>query len=140
MAAFGRFQTLENGCNRPVPVLRLSGELTLAKVVFVLLDHVLVAGLDNASSTQTEIPSPGTAQNSGRKCVVSENVVTILRRHVAGEAGFVQRLVPRSAVREVGESPTASRGVLIRVLDHELDIHGGPSNERLEARTGKAAG
>src|SRR5215467_10460415 len=78
--------------------------------------------------------------DSGRRCVVSEDVVTILRRHMAREAGFVQRLVPRFAVREVSESPAAGCGVLFRVFDHELDVHSGPSNERLESRTGKATG
>ena len=50
--------------------------------------------------------------SSWRRCVVSENVVAILRRLMAGEAFFVQRLVARLAVREVGESPAAGRGVL----------------------------
>jgi hypothetical protein len=52
----------------------------------------------------------------------------------------VQRLVSRFARREIGKSPAPSGGVLFRVLDHELNIHGQTSNERLEARAGKAAG
>ena len=71
---------------------------------------------------------------------MSENVVAIFYRQVAGEPGLVQRLVASFAVREIGISPAASRGVLFRVLDHELDIHGGPGNEKFEARAGEAAG
>ena len=56
--------------------------------------------------------------------VTGEDEVAIFGRQVAGVAGFVQRLVAGFAVREVGESPAAHRGVLFRVLDHELDIHG----------------
>jgi hypothetical protein len=50
--------------------------------------------------------------SSGRRCVVSENVVAIFSRLVAGEALFVQRLITGFAVREVGVSPAAGRGVL----------------------------
>jgi hypothetical protein len=49
--------------------------------------------------------------SSGRRGVVSENVVAIFCRLVAGEALFVQRLIPRFAIRKVGESPAAGRGV-----------------------------
>ena len=51
--------------------------------------------------------------SSGRSCVVSENVVAVFGRLVTGEASFVQRLVARFAVLEVGKSPAASRGVLL---------------------------
>jgi hypothetical protein len=49
---------------------------------------------------------------SGRRRVTREDEVAIFGSLVAGEAGFVQRLVARFAVLEVGESPAASRGVL----------------------------
>ena len=71
---------------------------------------------------------------------MSEDVVATFGRLVAGEASFVQRLVARFAVGEVGESPAASRRVLFRVLDHELNILGGPGNGRLESSARKAAG
>src|SRR5215467_10448510 len=50
--------------------------------------------------------------SSRRRRVVSENVVAIFCRQVAGEALFVQRLIARFAIREVGVSPAAGRGVL----------------------------
>ena len=50
--------------------------------------------------------------SSWRRCVVSENVIAVFCRRVAGKALFVQRLIARFAVREVGESPAAGCGVL----------------------------
>src|SRR5262249_5660428 len=78
--------------------------------------------------------------SSGRRRVTGEDKVANFRRLVAGEAGAVQCLVASFAVREVGKSPAVGRGVLVRVLDHELDVHGGLGNERLEAGTRKADG
>ena len=83
---------------------------------------------------------PSTLDVPTSRRVTGEDIVAILSRLVAGEAGLVQRLVARFAVREVGESPAGGRGVLLRVLDHELDIHGGTGDEGLEARTGEAGG
>ena len=48
----------------------------------------------------------------GARCVVSENVVVSFGRHVASEAGLMQRLVARLSVLEVTESPAARRSVL----------------------------
>ena len=48
---------------------------------------------------------------SGRRCVVSENVVLSFGRLVTGEAGFVQCLVARFSILEVSEPPPARRGV-----------------------------
>src|ERR1700737_240133 len=64
---------------------------------------------------------------------MGEDVVAIFHGRVAGEAGFVQPLVARLSVLKVSEPPAARRGVLLGILDHELDIHGGPDNERLSA-------
>ena len=77
---------------------------------------------------------------SGGGRVTGEDEVAIFRRLVAGEASLVQRLVARFAILEVGKSPAVSRGVLLCVLDHELNILGGAGNGRLEAGAGKAAG
>src|SRR5215831_8540087 len=77
--------------------------------------------------------------SSGRSCVVSKNVVVIFGRQVAGEAGLVQRFIAGFAVHEVGVSPAAGRGVLLRVLDHELNVHSGPGKGRFEAGAGKTA-
>jgi len=44
----------------------------------------------------------GACFSSGRRCVVSKNVVAIFHRQMAGEASLVQRIVARFAVREVG--------------------------------------
>lgn len=74
---------------------------------------------------------------SGRSCVVSENVVVIFRRRVAGEALCVERLVARLAVREVGKSPAPGCGGLFRVLDYELNVHGGPGKGGVETGVGK---
>jgi hypothetical protein len=56
-------------------------------------------------------PSIGASFSSGRRCVASENVVSVFCSRVAGEALCVQRLVTRFALCEVGESPAAGRGV-----------------------------
>src|SRR5215831_19863624 len=71
--------------------------------------------------------------------ITREDEIASLGGLVTGKTGLVQRLVSRFATGEVGESPAASRGVLLRVLDHELNIHGGTGNERSEAGAGKAA-
>ena len=49
--------------------------------------------------------------SSRRRRVASENVVVIFCRRVAGEALFVQRLIARLALGEVGKSPAAGCGV-----------------------------
>src|SRR5271165_581143 len=67
------------------------------------------------------------------RCVTGEDIVAILHRRVAGEAGLVQRLVARLSAFKVSESPAARRGVLLCVFNHELNIHGGPDYERLRA-------
>src|SRR5438876_12097351 len=63
--------------------------------------------------------------------VTGEDEVASLGLLVAGKAGLHERLVARFAVHEVSESPAARRGVLCRVLDHELNVRGRPGNERL---------
>src|SRR5271169_13642 len=78
--------------------------------------------------------------SSRRRRVASENVVAILARLVAGEALCVQGLIAGVAVRKVGESPAAGGDVLFRVLDHELNVHGGAGKGRLEAEAGKPGG
>src|SRR5215813_6265251 len=75
---------------------------------------------------------------SALRCITGEYEVAIFGGQVAGVAGLVQRLVARFAVREVAESPAAGGGVLFRVLNHELNIHSGPGNKRLQARARKA--
>src|SRR5580700_10829800 len=69
---------------------------------------------------------------SGSRCVPSENIVSIFTGLVAGPALFVRRQVAGFAVRKVGESPAARRGVLFRVLDHELNVQRVPGKGRLE--------
>jgi hypothetical protein len=56
-----------------------------------------------------------TQQLSALRCgrVVSEDKVAIFRGRVAGETGFVQRLVARLSVLKVSEPPAARRGVLL---------------------------
>src|SRR5271165_3695113 len=73
-----------------------------------------------------------TSRRSSRG-VMGEDVVAIFRRGVAGEAGLVQGLVARLSVLKVSEAPTARGGVLLGVLDHELNIHGGADKEGLSA-------
>ena len=64
------------------------------------------------AASKKSIPSRIGVCHSGRRRVASENVVAIFPRLVAGEALFVQRLIAGFAVREVGKSPAAGRGVL----------------------------
>src|SRR5262245_42515730 len=78
-----------------------------------------------------------------RRClprVAGKDIIAVFCGFVAGEAGFVQGFVAGSAVREVSVSPTTAPGILLRVLDHELNVHGRPGNERLESSSGKASG
>ena len=44
---------------------------------------------------------------------MGEDVVVIFRRGVAGEAGFVQRLVARPLACKISEPPASRRGVLL---------------------------
>jgi hypothetical protein len=63
------------------------------------------------------------------RCVLSENKVPRSAR-VARETGFHERLIARLAVLEMTEPPASRRGVLFRILDHELNVRGRPGNER----------
>src|SRR5262245_12747291 len=112
---------------------------------------VLTAASSQVDATErgrSEVARAGLLENGDRSddlvsqlaCVAGEYEVAIFRRLVAREAGLVQRLAAGFVVREVGETPAAGRGVLFRVLDHELDVHAGPGDEGLEARAGKAGG
>jgi len=65
------------------------------------------------------------------RCVAGENKVASFGLIVAGEAGIHQGLVAGFAVFEMSESPAACRGILFRVLNHELNVRGGSRNERL---------
>src|ERR1035437_5485775 len=64
---------------------------------------------------------------------MGEDKVASFGRLVAGEAGFVDRLVGRVTILEVTEPPAPPPGVLFLVLGHKLNILGGPGNERLGA-------
>ena len=61
----------------------------------------------------------------------------VFSRRVAGEAFCVQRLIARFAVREVGETPAAGSRVFFRILNHELNVHGGPGEGGVETGGGK---
>src|SRR5690348_11106185 len=84
------------------------------------------------------LPRTRGSLNSGARRVTGEDEVATFGRLVAREAGLVQRLVTGFAVLEVGKSPAASRGVILRVLHHELNILGRPRNGRLQAGARKA--
>src|ERR1700730_13598421 len=65
------------------------------------------------------------------RCITGEDKVTRSLR-VTREAGFHQSVVAKRAVFvEVAEAPAPRRGVLVGILDLELDIRRGPRNERL---------
>src|SRR6516225_1205783 len=64
-------------------------------------------------------------------CVTGEDKVARFGLIVAGEAGFHERSVGRFAVLEVSETPTASRGVLLCILDHKLNVRWSAGYERL---------
>src|SRR5580698_1276530 len=81
------------------------------------------------SSVNQEFASGQLLVGSG--CVAGENKVPSFDRFVARKAGFGRRLVDRFAICKLSESPAASRSILLRVLHHELNINGRPSNEGL---------
>jgi hypothetical protein len=62
---------------------------------------------------------------------VSKDKVARFGLLVAGKAAFHKRRVARFAVCEVTKPPAAGGGVLGCVLDHKLNVRGGPGNERL---------
>src|SRR5471030_2441027 len=64
---------------------------------------------------------------------MDEYKVAVLRRFVTVETCLVQRLLAGFSVFKISEPPTARRRVFFRVLDHELDIRGGPDDEGLSA-------
>jgi hypothetical protein len=67
----------------------------------------------NGSGVQKIDPAKKRRVSSGGRRVAGEDVVAIFHRLVAREAGVVQRLVAWFAVREIGISPAATRGVLL---------------------------
>src|SRR5262245_50299551 len=72
---------------------------------------------------------------SGR--VTAEDEVAIRDECVAGEAGREHRRVGGLAIVELREPPAAGRGVLLRVLDHELNaVHRGAGHEGLSTAEG----
>ena len=50
------------------------------------------------------------------------------------------RLIARFALREVGKSPAAGRGVSFLILDHELSVHGGPGKGAKSGHRGNTGG
>src|SRR5580704_17556042 len=70
---------------------------------------------------------------SRRGCITREHIIAIFHRNVAGKASFVQRLVARLSARKVSETPAARRGILLRILHHELHIHRPPNHQRFRA-------
>ncbi len=58
------------------------------------------------------------------RCVMSEDKIASFNRFVARKASFELRRVVRLAVFELRETPAARRGVLSRILDHELNVRG----------------
>src|SRR5688572_13454678 len=75
---------------------------------------------------------------TGLLCVTGEDVVAIFDRAVAVEAALERRGVGEGfAVVELGVFPAAGRGVLGRVLDHELHaVLRVPGDERLATAEG----
>ena len=79
-----------------------------------MLRDVLLAVVTAAHFSRrfgTSSPCSAHASVQGLR-VVSEDKIAVLGRLVAGEARFVQRLIARFAILQVGESPAARRGVL----------------------------
>ena len=65
------------------------------------------------------------------RCVTRENQVASLGLIVTREAAFHRCGSGGFTVNEGGEPPAPRRGVLCRVLDHELNVRGGARDERL---------
>jgi len=62
---------------------------------------------------------------------MGKDKVPSLDGHVTGKARVVHRFICGFTVVELGEPPAACRGVFCGVLDHELNVRGGPGHERL---------
>src|SRR5215475_13170618 len=72
------------------------------------------------------------ANSLGR--VTGEDQIALFHFLVTREAGLHKCVVNWFAVTvEVTEPPTSSRGVLLGVLDHKLNVRRSPGNERLIA-------
>src|SRR5262245_40538021 len=69
--------------------------------------------------------------------VAREDQVALGDGRVAGKALLDHGLAGRLAIIEMLESPAAGRGVLLRILDHELDaVLRGAGDERLRTAKG----
>src|SRR6516165_3002143 len=89
--------------SRKSPIfIRWLGLLDIVFASFAAATAVILTAPKKKNSSPPRI-----ALSSGRRCVVSENVVAIFCRHVAGKAFFVQRLIAGLAVGEVGVAPAA---------------------------------
>jgi hypothetical protein len=74
------------------------------------------------------VPRPGGDMiRSGR--VTGEDEVTSFDRNVTAKAAAEPRRVDRLALVELSEPPSASRCVLGRIFDHELNVRGIPRYE-----------
>jgi len=81
----------------------------------LIISQVSILRIDESprfDGDRNVIAMSGAWFSSGRRRVTREHEIAILSRLVAGEARFVQRLIARFAILEVGESPAARRGVL----------------------------
>src|SRR6516165_4659184 len=86
---------------------------------------------DDAQTQQGGLSDFCLANGGFLLCVTGEDKVARFGLIVAGEAGFHERSVGRFAVLEVSETPTASRGVLLCILDHKLNVRWSAGYERL---------
>src|SRR5215813_6345818 len=69
---------------------------------------------------------------SASRRVTGEHQVALFHLLVAREAGLHERVVNWVAIAvEMTETPTTSRGVLLGVLDHELNVGRSAGDERL---------
>jgi hypothetical protein len=68
-------------------------------------------GLMLCSKPNSDFSSFVVGRASALRCVTGKDKVASFGRLVAGEAGFVHRLVSRFAVRKVSEPPAARRGI-----------------------------
>ena len=61
--------------------------------------------------------------------IFGEEIIPFLYRDMAGETSAERGRLNRFAIVELREAPAPSRSVLLRVLDHELNVRGGPGTK-----------
>jgi hypothetical protein len=104
-----------------------------AMFLLFLDPHASALSFQNAACLRLLQPIPVRPS----ECVTREDKIVVFHiGFVAGEVGFVLRLVGGFAADESAEPPTARRGILLRVFGRDLNGRGGAGNESLHPAEG----